>query len=627
MRAKLVVAGVSTSIAALSILAIVAFFITKDAISESVMNGLSAVATNQRQQIELQLAHHRADLESISGDTQVTQSLRHFIATNDQVDRLVLNQMLTDRAANSDNRESYDLLDMDGHIVASSEPGHIGNATFDPTDEKFVVTVKSDDPTDSDSHVRLSHPIVFDGRNIGYATVHFDTIELNDIVTRYLGRRETGESLLVSRGADEEIRFLTTLRFNDSGAFYQPVNADGNNRVEIYSLSGRSGSGTDFVDYRGKQVFGVYHYIEDANFGLTVKMDQSEALSSLEALSRGLVLVIILISIAIVLIAVVIARHFIDPISRLTYAADQFSRGQLSSRVSIESTDEIGTLGQTFNIMAASLQTANDELETRVEARTADLRRSNQDLEQFAYVASHDLQEPLRMVSSYTQLLSRRYTGKLDDDADEFIGYAVDGAKRMQTLINDLLTYSRSGRQEEVLEDIATGDIVEQAVANLGSRIEDAHATINVDNLPTVVADQQQLISIFQNLISNAIKYRSPAKNPVVDISAERTSGVWRFTIKDNGIGIDPAFSDRIFTIFQRLHGRDEYQGTGIGLAVVKKIVERSGGRIWVQSVPDEGSSLIFTLIDRQSEVNSTKDGKETNESKENGRNNLRAAS
>jgi light-regulated signal transduction histidine kinase (bacteriophytochrome) len=206
------------------------------------------------------------------------------------------------------------------------------------------------------------------------------------------------------------------------------------------------------------------------------------------------------------------------------------------------------------------------------------------------------------MVSSYTQLLSKRYTGKLDEDADEFIGFAVDGAKRMQALINDLLTYSRAGRTDGRYIEHDTREIVEEAVVNLGTRIENSDAELRIGDLPKLVADRQQLVSIFQNLLSNSIKYRSPARNPIVEMSSERIDGAWRFSIKDNGIGIDPAFSDRIFTIFQRLHGRDEYQGTGIGLAVVKKIIERTGGSIRVESEPGEGSTFIFTVVDRQSD-------------------------
>ena len=226
---------------------------------------------------------------------------------------------------------------------------------------------------------------------------------------------------------------------------------------------------------------------------------------------------------------------------------------------------------------------------------TKELTRSNQELEQFAYVASHDLQEPLRMVASYTKLLERRYKDRLDRDANEFITFAVDGATRMQRLIQDLLEYSRVGTRGEPFEPTDCLTVFDQAVANLHVAVEEHHATITHEALPSVMADASQLVRLFQNLIGNAIKFRSQDA-PRVHVSAEPRETEWIFRVRDNGIGIDAKYADRIFSIFQRLHTAVEYPGTGIGLAVCKKIVERHGGRIWVESEPGNGSTFSFTL-------------------------------
>ena len=225
-----------------------------------------------------------------------------------------------------------------------------------------------------------------------------------------------------------------------------------------------------------------------------------------------------------------------------------------------------------------------------------ELKRSNDDLQQFAYVSSHDLQEPLRMVSSYTQLLANRYQGRLDSDADEFIAFAVDGCNRMQGLIQDLLAYSRAGTNGKELHEVSSDNALQEALTNLRITIEQSAAEVTHDSLPAVRTDEAQLTQVFQNLVGNAIKYRG-AEAPRVHVSATRSTGnEWTFSVRDNGLGIAPQYFERIFILFQRLHGRDEFEGTGIGLAICKKIVERLGGRIWVESQPEKGSTFYFAL-------------------------------
>ncbi len=237
----------------------------------------------------------------------------------------------------------------------------------------------------------------------------------------------------------------------------------------------------------------------------------------------------------------------------------------------------------------------NAELESRVEQRTEALRRSNEDLQQFAYVASHDLQEPLRMVASYTELLKRRYKGKLDADADQFIEYAVDGVRRMNQLIQDLLAYSRAGETAPgSLKQVNPEDLLKTLLADLQVIISDAGATITHDPLPEIEFDPIRLSQIFQNLLTNAIKYRGGGP-PRIHITARTGTTETIFAIADNGMGIEPEYYGQIFGIFKRLHGR-EYEGTGIGLAMCKKIVERHGGRIWVESKPGEGSTFSFSI-------------------------------
>jgi PAS domain S-box-containing protein len=239
--------------------------------------------------------------------------------------------------------------------------------------------------------------------------------------------------------------------------------------------------------------------------------------------------------------------------------------------------------------------TERKRAEEELACRAEELTRSNAELQQFAYVASHDLQEPLRMVASFTQLLAQRYQGKLGADADEFIGYAVGGARRMQVLVNDLLEYSRVGTRGKEFSPVDCEKLLETVLVSLQKTLEESDGQVTHDPLPAVLGDETQLGQVLLNLVGNALKFHG-SEPPRVHVSAQEVNGEWRFSVRDNGIGIDPQQAERIFLLFQRLHTRAEYPGTGMGLAIAKKIVERHGGRIWVESAPGKGSTFYFSL-------------------------------
>jgi light-regulated signal transduction histidine kinase (bacteriophytochrome) len=248
---------------------------------------------------------------------------------------------------------------------------------------------------------------------------------------------------------------------------------------------------------------------------------------------------------------------------------------------------------------AGELIIANKELEiqnTEKEKRVAELKTAVEELEQFVYVASHDLQEPLRMVSSYTQLLERRYKDKLDDDARDFIFYAVDGATRMQKLINDLLQYSRITTHAKTYQQVDTASIMGQVISNLQLLIEENTAIITNDDLPVIRAEETQMVQVFQNLIGNAIKFRKKSEYPRIHVSCTRKNNLYEFSVRDNGIGIDMQYQERVFIIFQRLYSAKDYAGTGIGLSINKRIINRHGGTIWFESKENEGTTFYFTI-------------------------------
>jgi len=311
---------------------------------------------------------------------------------------------------------------------------------------------------------------------------------------------------------------------------------------------------------------------------------------------------LIVIAVALVLTVLVLAfglwRSAISPLNRLAADARQVAGGDFEHQVEPGGPAEMRAVGLDVDRMRerilaelSALQAAHADLE----ARTEDLQRSNSELEQFAYVASHDLQEPLRKVASFCQLLQRRYAGRLDAKADEYIEHAVDGAKRMQALINDLLAFSRVGRTAQRREPVSCAVLLAQAWANLAPEVRRTHATLEVGELPVVLGEVTLLTAVFQNLINNALKFRGD-QAPRVSVSVRRDGDDWLLSFSDNGIGIEPEYADRIFVIFQRLHDKAAYPGTGIGLAMVKKIIEYHGGRIWLDTTVTTGARFWFTL-------------------------------
>jgi len=238
------------------------------------------------------------------------------------------------------------------------------------------------------------------------------------------------------------------------------------------------------------------------------------------------------------------------------------------------------------------------EAQRQLERRNVALERSNQELAEFAYVVSHDLSEPLRVIAGHVQLLATHYRGALDAEADEWIEFAVDGAARMRALIDSLLAYSRVGRTDHPMAALDTAAVVHAAIAGLQVAIDSATAVIEVGDLPVVAGDPSELGRVFANLIGNAIKFHQPGAVPVVRVRAERAAGEWRFVVADNGVGVPPEHRERVFRLFQRLHRRDAYEGTGLGLAICRKIVERGGGRIWVEDAPEGGAAFWFSIPD-----------------------------
>ena len=341
---------------------------------------------------------------------------------------------------------------------------------------------------------------------------------------------------------------------------------------------------------------------------LIISHDQKEIFGPVILLRNRIVIVSSLLIIMGFIISILLSRSISKPIMMLKQGAEIIGSGNLDYKTGLSTGDEIGDLSKSIDQMTCNLKNvtaSRNELQREIEERiktehaleikTKELERSNTELEEFAYVASHDLQEPLRMISSYLQLLERRYKGKFDQDADDFIHYAVDGAKRLQILINDLLTYSRLTTRGKPFKMVDLNHVFKTTLIQLTHSIQKTNPNIICQPLPQIMADEIQLTQLFQNLIHNAIKF-CDQEQPIIEISCEDKGDFFQFAVKDNGIGIDPDYHSKIFQIFRRLHGVGKFEGTGVGLALCKKIIERHNGTIWVESEPGQGSTFYFTL-------------------------------
>jgi signal transduction histidine kinase len=364
----------------------------------------------------------------------------------------------------------------------------------------------------------------------------------------------------------------------------------------------RLGSRSIQSDLMGKQLFDAVR-ASLARLQGALEARDAQTRAELERAASNLELLLVLAAVLIlggVLAAGYLLRRTITlPLARLGAEARRVAGGEFVTPLRIASGPrEIASVGIEIEAMRERIVEELgivQDARAKVEGQAAELRRSNAELEQFAYVASHDLQEPLRKIASFCQALQSRYGGQLDDRADQYIDFAVDGAKRMQTLINDLLAFSRVGRGEVELEPVDLSEAVSAAESALAETIERSGARVIVGELPVVEGNRAQLTSLFQNLIGNAVKFRG-AEAPVVRIEAHRQDEKWLFSCTDNGIGIDAEYAERIFLIFQRLHSRDSYRGTGIGLALCRKIVEYHGGHIWLDTRHTGGACFRFTL-------------------------------
>ena len=575
--------------------------VVQKALTQWVARHLESVAAVQVARIGLILNHRRDLVRQIGSLKMLGEGLSAYSAHQQAEDRLLLQSHLQSILSATPSLQSITLLDLEGMVVATTDPGQHGISYggapfFQPAlTQPLFVSLSTAPEGDSRRFIDLAGPMLLEKRTVGVVFVRTETGELSTMARDDPRLGRTGETFLATADPNRNLLvYLTPRRFDlNAMSARRPPSTNGSNTLAAAILAGRSGFFQNIADDRGRWVLAVLKQIASTPWFLVVQIDQEEAFAPVTHL-RGVLIVSLGLTILLIgIVALWISRSITAPILHLEEVVQKLDAGHLSTRTTLDSKDEFCRLATAFNHLAERLERSHRQLQTGL----ADLTRSNADLTQFAYAASHDLQEPLRIIVSYLALLQRRYQGHLDQNADEFIAFVVDAAKRMQRLIHDLLIYSRVGR-EKTLAPTDLNEALQTALDNLQAARHEAAAEITAGPLPTVMARSTEMVQLLQNLLGNAIKFRGerPLK---IHVGATRAANglEWVFSVRDNGIGVDPSHVDRIFIIFERLHGiGGKYAGSGIGLALCRKIVEQHGGRIWVESVPDQGSTFRFTL-------------------------------
>jgi len=573
---------------------------TEQIITNRVSNQLESIASIQKTRINSLIHHTQDKLKLMANESRMASLLANFTEINEtngditEIDSIVQNFKISLRTITE-----ISVINLMGKVLVSTNSTSINRTVLGEGYFNIGMneTLLFDFFHGYNKELIIRHvmPIINSSTTYGVLVITEGVGEFLNLVQDYSGLGKTGETVIAKRNLVGDALFLTPLKFDVNASLKRTVSKNDLNTPITQALLKNEGFLTEGEDYRHIPVLATTRYIEATDWGVVVKIDREEAYRAFVTIRNNGVTSLAALCIIIIILTYYFTQSLTKPISKLTLTAKEISKGNLTKRAIIHSQDEIGDLARSFNIMTDSLIEVTKTLELRVKERTAELLKSNTELEQFAYIASHDLQEPLRTISRFMELLSLRYKDKLDSNAVEFINFAIEGAIRMQQLIDDLLEYSRVGTRGKAFVYTNLTEVLENTISNMQLTIGEEGATIVYSSLPSINVDPLQISQLFQNLIGNSIKFRSQ-EPPHISITSTSTQKSYVIKFKDNGIGIESEYFNRIFQVFQRLHTTKEYPGTGIGLAICQKIVERHDGKIWVESELGKGSIFFIEL-------------------------------
>ena len=597
---------------------------SRDAIVEEITNSLFAIADNKANQIETYLREKERNVTMLSYTADIIDAMeqfngalsKHGAYSPEYID--VDNEFrpfFTYYQKSSDYDNLY-LVNKDGDVIFMAKGRRKIMSLYEMALYKdsqlakvFVRTIKSSkveisdfeySPEEKDGALFIGAPVLKGSELIGVLILQMSNAGVSQLVKDYTSLGETGETILAAK-IKNDIVFISPVRFDPKAAFKRKAEAatEAGSQVRM-AVEGKKGSGKS-VDYRGEEVLTVCRYFPSFRWGMVVKMDTSEVIASANRLRATLLKISLALLAVVVVMAIAIARSMSKPIKQLTDVAGVISDGNFSARAEVSTSDEIGTLARSFNEMTDKLVAAKasvEEKKAELEEQHKLLEEANRELDSFTHTVSHDLQAPLRGVSSFATFLEEDYKDKLDGEAVGYLKEIREGTARMSNLIQDLLALSRISRIKNPFEEVDISELIEVVRKRIEFDINKHKVDLKIhQGMPTIVCDRIKLTEVFLNLINNAIKFSSKQETPpVVEVRYHDDDECHKFSVKDNGIGIDPKYHDQIFGIFKRLHSTDEFEGSGAGLSIVKKVIDDHKGRVWIESEAGKGTTFLFTI-------------------------------
>lgn len=596
---KLMVVLLLATVVPLVAVSLVFYFTTREVLTRQILQHLESVATIQQRRVKTDIERNQERLEHFLSRLQMRIELDAFNRTGRAKSLEFLDKLIRSAQSGVPGFRTISLLNPEGTVVVSTDTALRGTNL---SDEPFVRAGRERTSVTTfmkghSGQVRLilTGPLLLDGRLVGIAVIGSEAETFFAIARDYAGLGMSGETAIAKREPEGTIVYLTPLRFDPHASLTRTTDREQGTLISD-SVSGHQGVFTRAVDYRGVPVFAVTKPIEEAGWGLVVKIDKNEALAPLARMRQLLLFSTLIVAAAAVGLSFVIARTITQPIVRLAGVADRISGGDFSFPIIVTSTDEVGILSRAFRRMTDALLEANAALERRVIERTADLERANKELEAFSYSVSHDLRAPLRAIDGFSRILIEDHSHLLDPEARRVLSVVCASSKHMGKLIDDLLAFSRLSRAELEKSRVDMTALARAVVDELWREDSGQPAPVVVPSLPPARASEPMIRQVFANLIGNALKYSQIRPAPLVELGSYHEPEETVYYVRDNGVGFDMQYAGKLFGVFQRMHRQDQFEGTGIGLAIVARIIGRHGGRVWAEGEVDKGATFYFTL-------------------------------